>query len=306
MKTLDQKYIDLFDDFLLDKGRLIDNKLFTYHFKNGNPIDVIKALKVYQNKDGGFGQGLEPDFRMPDSSAIDTSIGLRILKEFDDHKLVKPMISRAVKYLESTFDKNRKGWFAVPKEVNDYPHTPWWHYDEEQKMTAIDKNWGNPSAELIGYLYKYKKFVNKLDVEKLVDNAIEYINNKQEFNSENELFCYVELYKLLPEKYQEQIKDKISLGISNVIEYDRDKWTDYVPLPLDFISKPDDYWFGIKIEKVEENLDFYVGLIEENTVVDPPWGKDYYKEGLKRSYNNWKGILTLDILKRLDYFDRIS
>jgi len=34
MKTLDQKYIDLFDDFLLDKGRLIDNKLFTYQRKN--------------------------------------------------------------------------------------------------------------------------------------------------------------------------------------------------------------------------------------------------------------------------------
>ncbi len=306
MNTLDRKYVDLLDEFLIDKGRLIDNKLFSNHFKNGDPVDVIKALKVYQNKDGGFGQGLEPDFRMPDSSPVDTSIGLRILKEFDDHKTAKPMISSAVKYLESTFDKNRNGWFAVPKEVNDYPHTPWWHYDKEKEMTVIDKNWGNPSAELIGYLYKYRKFVDKLDVDKLVETAVEYINNKEEFNSENELFCYVELYKLLPEKYKEQIKDSISRGISQVIEYDSSKWTEYVPLPLDFISKPDDYWFGIKIEKVEENLDFYVDLIEENTVVDPPWGKDYYKDGLERSYNNWKSILTLDILEKLDNFDRIS
>lgn len=306
MKTLDRKYLDLFDDFLLEKGRLIDNQLFSYYFKNGSTIDVIKALKVYQNKDGGFGQGLEPDFRMPNSSPLDTSIGLSILKEFDEHKLAKPMINRAIRYLESTFDKNRKGWFAVPKEVNDYPHTPWWNYDEDQEMTVIDNNWGNPTAELIGYLYKYRKFVDKLDVDQLVDTAVEYINNKEEFNSENELFCYVELYKVLPEKYKEKIKDSISLGISKVIEYDRNKWTEYVPLPLDFISKPDDYWFGIKIEKVEENLDFYVELIEENTIIDPPWGKDYYKEGLKRSYNNWKGILTLDILKKLDNFDRIS
>ncbi|MCF8001638.1 MAG: hypothetical protein K9K76_07280 [Halanaerobiales bacterium] len=306
MKKLERKYIANFDQFLVDHGRLIDSKLFTYHFKNGNALDVIRALKLYQNKDGGFGQGLEPDFRMPDSSPVDTSIGLKILKEFDDHKIAKPMIGRAVRYLESTFDENRNGWFAVPNKVNDYPHTPWWDYDEKQEMTVIDKNWGNPTVELIGYLYKYRNFVEKLDVDKLVETAVEYINNKKEFNSENELYCYVELYKELPENYQNQIKDSISLGISQVIEYDRNKWTDYVPLPLDFISKPDDYWFGIKVEKVEENLDFYVDLIEENTVIDPPWGEDFYNEGLKRAYKDWQGVLTLDVFKKLDNFDRIS
>ena len=32
--TLNGNHIDLFDDFLLDKGRLIDNKLFTYYFNS--------------------------------------------------------------------------------------------------------------------------------------------------------------------------------------------------------------------------------------------------------------------------------
>src|SRR6056297_782147 len=125
VKKLDKKYLSMIDKYLKDHCRLLEKKLFEYYFKDAKPKEVVNALKLYQNQDGGFGQGLESDFRMPDSSPMTTSIGVRILKDFDSSKKSKMMLRRAVKYFESSFDENRHGWYALTEVVNDYPHTPW-------------------------------------------------------------------------------------------------------------------------------------------------------------------------------------
>ena len=105
--------------------------LFEYYFFNGSSDDVLEELKKYQNEDGGFGHGLEPDFLLPLSSPMATTIAFQILNSLDyiDEKMVK----KSVNYLDRTFDKDRMGWWSVPPEVNDYPHAPWWNYDLEAK-----------------------------------------------------------------------------------------------------------------------------------------------------------------------------
>ena len=306
MQKLDNKYISKIDDYLKHNCRLLEKKLLDYHFKDAKAKQVMIALRLYQNQDGGFGQGLESDFRLPDSSPMATSIGVRILDELIHSKEAKRRMKQAFRYFESSYDEERNGWYAVPKEVNEYPHAPWWHYDEKDEMSVIDKNWGNPSAEIIAYLYKYKQYINKLDIKKLLDHAVKYINNKEEFNSENELYCYQKLYKVVPDDYKIQMKESIARGIDQVIEYDESKWDEYVPTPLDFVSYPDQEKFNIKEDKIKSNLDFYVSLIEENTIIDPPWGKDIYEDGLKAAYKEWKGVLTLEALKKLDNFNRIK
>ncbi|MDZ7671820.1 MAG: hypothetical protein U5K53_03145 [Halanaerobiales bacterium] len=306
MNKLEQKHISLVEQYLTDNCRLLEKKLFDYHIKDADTKDVLFALKLYQNKDGGFGQGLESDFRFPDSSPMATSIGLRILSKLEKTEEVSKMIKKAVQYLESTYDEDRKGWYAVPKVVNDYPHTPWWHYDEDEKMTVIDKNWGNPTAELIAYLYKYRKYISDLDIMNLVEHAVNYIDDKSNFNSENEVFCFIKLYNIVPKKYQIRIKEHLSNAVSQVIEYDENKWEEYVPLPLHFIKTSDQFKFKIKEKKIQSNLDYYVKTIKEKTMIDPPWGKSFYKDGLRRAYEEWKGVLTLEALEVLNNFDRIK
>ncbi|WP_425448800.1 hypothetical protein [Dethiothermospora halolimnae] len=137
-----------------------------------------------------------------------TSMGIRLLSEIDSLEEAKEMIVSAIGYLESSFNSNRNGWYAVPKEVNDFPHAPRWHYDEDNEMTIIDKSWGNPSAEILAYLYMYKENVKKLDVDKLIEYAINYIENKQVFNSAFELYCYIKLYKVLSERLQKEIRER--------------------------------------------------------------------------------------------------
>ncbi len=175
-------------------------------------------------------------------------------------------------------------------------------------MTIIDKNWGNPSAEILAYLYKYKECLNELDINYLIEYAVQYIENKTKFESENELFCYIKLFEVLPEELKNKLKNRIADGISQVIEYDRAKWGEYVPLPLDFVPSFEKERFGIKSYKIDENLDYYIELIEGNNggLINPPWGDSFYQDSLKPAYDEWKGVLTLKILKRLDNYNRID
>lgn len=293
---------------LKNNARDLEKYLYEYYFQHGNSENLVDELKKYQNDDGGFGKALESDFRQPNSSPMATSIGIRFLSEIEETKDTKIIIKSAVKYLEFTFNEERNGWYALTKEVNNYPHAPWWHYDEKKHMTVIDKNWGNPSAEILAYLYKYKEYLNKIDINYLIEYATGYIEDKRWFESENELFCYIKLFQVLPDELKSRLKERISYGISQVIEYDVEKWREYVPLPLDFVPSPKQERFGVKSCKIDENLDYYIQLIEgsESGLINPPWGHSFYQGSLKPAYNEWKGVLTLKILKSLDNYNRIE
>lgn len=293
---------------LKTRARDLEKYLFDYYFQGGSSEKVIEQLKNYQNSDGGFGNGLESDFRNPSSSPMATSIGLRILSEIEETKDVRDMIKLACRYLEGSFNEKRNGWYALTEDVNNYPHAPWWHYDVEKHCTIIDNNWGNPSAEILAYLYKYKEYITELNINSLVEYAIEYINNKTKFESENELFCYIKLFEVLPEELKVNLRDSITLGIAQVIEYNSEKWQDYVPLPLDFVSGPGRERFGVNSSKIDENLDYFLQLIEgsEDGFINPPWGDSFYQGDLKPAYDEWKGVLTLKVLERLNHYNRIE
>ena len=49
--------------------------------ENGNKENVLKILASYQNEDGGFGHGLEPDCWNPNSSPVQTWVATEIIKE---------------------------------------------------------------------------------------------------------------------------------------------------------------------------------------------------------------------------------
>ena len=56
--------------FLRRDGRLLERRLFATLFEGAPATGVVRALDGFRNDDGGFGHGLEPDVRAPDSMAI--------------------------------------------------------------------------------------------------------------------------------------------------------------------------------------------------------------------------------------------
>jgi hypothetical protein len=306
MYKLSQKSFNEASESIKKYARPLERKIYEKNFLDGSSKEVLDELKKYRNKDGGFGHGIESDFRLPYSSPMATSVGVRLLSEIDELKETKDYIRLAVNYLETAFNKERNGWFAVSKEVNDFPHTPWWHYNEEERMTVIDKSWGNPSAEIIAYLYKYRKYVKNLDIDSLVEFAIKYLEDKEEFNSEHEIYCYLKLYEVLPEEQQKRLEKRITAAVSQVIQYNDEKWKEYVPTPLDFVNSPDKCRYGVKESGIENNLDFLIKQLDKHGKIIPSWGESFYKEGFKPAYNEWMAVLTLNALIVLHKYGRID
>ncbi|WP_353093352.1 hypothetical protein [Tissierella praeacuta] len=285
--------------------RPLEKAIFNYYFNDSNGEDILDMLEEFQNPDGGFGKGIEPDFKLVDSSPMATSIGLRYLNILSNSDRAQRMIGKAIEYLELAFDRERKGWYSVPNIVNDYPHAPWWDYRDDIGMTVIDYSWGNPTAELIGYLYKYRKYLTKLDIFSLINYAIDNLNKRREFNSEHEIFCYIRMYNNLSDEFSTQIEDTLKIAISQLINVNEDEWTEYVPMPLKFIEFDSDNFFGIDIEFINKNLDYVIANLEENKKILPTWEWNDYLDEWEIAKTEWTGNLTLKALLSLKKFNRL-
>ncbi|MGC9378947.1 hypothetical protein [Streptomyces sp. MH13] len=60
-------------------ARVLEQRLFAYHFRGGDAAAVETALDAYRNEDGGYGHALEPDLRGPVSQPLHTAHALRVL-----------------------------------------------------------------------------------------------------------------------------------------------------------------------------------------------------------------------------------
>ncbi len=140
--------------FVRSQGRDLDVDLLSHGFDGADAEPGLKALARYQNADGGFAHGLEPDLPTPASTAIVTGVGLQILRQLGapaDH----PMVRGAVNWLAYAFDRDAGVWPIINADVGLTPHAFWWDWDQD-----LAARWNgfrfNPSAELLGDLYAYR------------------------------------------------------------------------------------------------------------------------------------------------------
>ena len=134
------------ESFIYNNARLIDRHLFAYLFTSGAREPVLAALRAYQNEDGGFGNGLEPDIRAPVSQPQPVEIAFHILDMIDGFD--DPMVARACDYLMTITGEAGGVPFSLPT-LNPYPHAPWWQAAENPPPSL------NPTAALAGLLLKH-------------------------------------------------------------------------------------------------------------------------------------------------------
>ncbi|MXX39070.1 MAG: hypothetical protein F4Z85_13580, partial [Gemmatimonadetes bacterium] len=128
MKLLTSDSFEKARTFVMEQGRELERRLLSYYFDDGTPAAVLDELANYQNQDGGFGKGLEPDIQMPDSSVVTTTIALRILREVKAASNDE-IVRKAIQYLLAEYDSAQSIWPIVPQEVDEYPHAPWWNFE---------------------------------------------------------------------------------------------------------------------------------------------------------------------------------
>jgi hypothetical protein len=129
-------------EFVRRDGRLVERRLFATLFEGADPAGVVDALRGYQNADGGFGHGLEPDKRCPDSLAIDGEAALQNLVAagtMDDE-----MVRRLCDWLQTAAAPD--GSVALASAVMEpYPRAE--HWTDWAYQPGL-----NPTAGLAGLL----------------------------------------------------------------------------------------------------------------------------------------------------------
>ena len=140
--------------FLEAEGRALDQALLAHALGEAGSEPALVALGGFQNADGGFGHGLEPDTTSPASTAIATSIGLRFLARLGASGR-HPIVRAAIDWLGGAIDRERGVWPIIGPGVDLAPHAPWWSWSED-----LAQNWNgfrfNPTAEVLDWLYTYR------------------------------------------------------------------------------------------------------------------------------------------------------
>lgn len=132
-------------EFIYRQGRVLEQRLFATIFEGAPAQGVINALRAYQNEDGGFGHGLEPDIRCPASLPIDVEMALlaMVLAGQGDPE----MLRRAGDFLAQVADSAAAGGAVPPAHpvIEGYPRAE--HWTEWTYSPGL-----NPTAGLVGLL----------------------------------------------------------------------------------------------------------------------------------------------------------
>ena len=80
MKKLSAAAYNEVRTWIYRNARPLELALWQFDFENGSPERVADMLRFYQNEDGGFGNGVEPDSWNPESSPYATMIAAGMLR----------------------------------------------------------------------------------------------------------------------------------------------------------------------------------------------------------------------------------
>jgi hypothetical protein len=278
------------ETFIWSNARLLERRLFAYHFRGGPRDAVLAALRAYQNEDGGFGQALEPDIRCPDSQPVPVQHALEILDAVgpDDE-----MLQRACDFLTSITTDEGGVPFVLPTARN-YPHAPWWHADDDPPASL------NPTAAIAGLLHKLG--FDHPWLRGATAYCWEHIAG-QNPTEMHEMGVMIAFLRYVPDRQRAE-RELERLG-----EYLRTSGlvadlasTEYVRKPLDWAPTPDHPLRALFDEAtIQANLDILLTQQQDDggwTISWPPLSPGCELE--------WRGWVTLATLQTLRANDRLG
>ena len=306
MKKLTQAAFQRAIEFVKDQGRDLDRALLAHHIEAGSADDVLAALASFQNDDGGFGHGLEPDLRTPASSAIATTVAFqnfRSMRVPADH----PMVRRGIGYLLETYDVSRQVWPIIPPEVEDAPHAPWWDYASSE--AGFGGFLVNPRVEIVGYLHDYSAAVPAGLLDALTTAVFEHLESLPDEIEMHDIICFVSLAETasLPQPYRDRIWAKLAKAAEHGVAREPEQLSGYVLKPLYLVSSPESPLAAELADAVAMNLDFEIEQQGEDGAWSPnfSWGVQF-PEAWQIARREWQARITLSTLRVLRDFGRIE
>jgi hypothetical protein len=287
--------------FIEAQARPLDRALFAFHFGDDAPETAAAELLLYQNADGGFGHGLEPDTSAPASTAIATSLGLRFLNGIGAEAR-QPMVRAALKWVGRAFDWDAGVWPIVGPEVEAAPHAPWWSWSED-----LADRWNgfrfNPSAELLGYLYRWREAAPEGLLAAAEARMRRTIATTTSIDGAYDLKCAIRLAETpgLPEDLRTPLYELVTasaLAHSNADEHG--SALEFAPRPSAVLARP-------LREHIEAAVEALIDAQEEDGGWPLFWDWGFVDaDAWTKAKLDWRGLLTREALEMLHAWGRID
>lgn len=288
-------------------SRALDVARWNYHFEDGSAQDVLKTLACYQNPDGGFAYGLEPDLRTEKSNPMSTWAATRLLREIGLPSMSDRMIDGILDYLLALLGDNDR-WPATIPEHNDSPVAPWYVHSEKAQFW----NW-NPSIELAAFILKTGRQKPELyrKAEAIVGAAMEALMDPLFKPEDHELsnFCEagVMLMEARPEllppdflnRMEELIKSKVSMNIEDY------SGPEYMLTPEFILDSPDSPYYPF----IKDIADAWCGFLEAGAKdegywpIPWTWGSEPLPADAEREI---RGVIIMNHMLYLQHFKPLT
>jgi hypothetical protein len=283
--------------FVLDNARPLEVRLFEYHFEDGPAEAVLEALSAYQNPDGGFGHAIEPDFRLPGSSPMATSVGLQHLLAVGtppDHDRAVA----AIYYLVGEFDPVGDFWPHTSMDVNNYPHAPWW--EKRDDSPPDEAAWSNPCAELLGYLFYGAEHVPAVLLERARQRGQQNLDSGLAFGKETsfyQMMTWERAVPHLPEPMAKQVRGLLREVYEGMKPLTEEKLAEVHLSAL--APSPDALAAQVLGEDVARMMPRELEHQSDDGAWWPGWSWGQYEDVWPDVRVEWAGIITVGMLVTL-------
>jgi hypothetical protein len=303
--TIEQ--FDVVKKWMYRNARPLDIARWKYHFESGSKEDVLTALSAYQNPDGGFGYALEADSWNPNSSPIQTWCATEVLNELNILSKDNPIIKGILSYLDSGKDFKDGYWYAEIPSNNDYPHAPWWSFDEN-----VIGEWGyNPTICLVGFILYFSERHSHLyeKAKQIAVRAVGEFLKKEHLKDMHELLCFIRLWEYC-ERAQltdlvdmDGLRQRIIENVREAITKNIQEWkTSYVCKPSQFLLSPNSIFYVDNKEIAHDEVDYIIKSLNYDGSWNVNWSWHSYPEEWAISKNWWKANQTIINLRYLQGF----
>lgn len=277
-------------DFIYREGRLLDQRRYATVFEGAPAQGVLDALRGYWNGDGGFGHGLEPDKRCPESQPLDVELALQTMDEAGTTD--REMVQGAADFLATVSDP-AGGVAPVLPSIAGYPHAA--HWGDGRFPPGL-----NPTAGIVGLLSK--------------------LGAEHPWLGPATSFCWAELDRTLPNDahtlietltFLEHVPDRtraaalipqVTAQLPHVALYRADPADqEYGLSPLHFAPTPRSRWRSLfSDELIEAHLD----TLQRDQQPDGGWALSWQPPS-QASTLEWRGCVTVQALQVLRAYGRI-
>lgn len=274
--------------FIESTARVLERHRLAVLLDHAPTRPVRTALAAYRNIDGGFGHGLEPDVRCPDSQPSAALSALDVLAEVGAAR--DPMVAEVADWIAAVAHSDGGVPTVLPSAKN-HPHAPWMTPDTEggfltyalaarlwrldmrhpwlEKATAWCWNRIDAMEEPGGYTVKFAlQFLDAVPDPVRAAAAVE--------------------------RFRSALRDDGTVAVAGGLEDEHLTPLDLSPHP----EAPSRMLFG------EETIAADLDRLEGAQLEDGGWDFDFLHFSLGQTVE-WRGVVTLDAVRALREHGRI-